>query len=414
MIKNFIDSRGKRDVGDVSCTVMDSYNQIDQVLEKEWDELAIQTKGSIYLTCAWSRTWWEFYGKEQLLRIFFYRCKDKLVGVMPIYIEKIRIAVVQTRIARLVGANLPPKVFDLPINKEYAAAIGEHLVKHLVGSVLCDLISIGPVSDECEAKKVLFAAVDKMTDELGIVRDVPCGVYTHFDLPDTYDAYMMCLSKNARKNRRKYDLRLLAKKYDICLVEMQEPDEIEAEMPQFIALHTEYWRQQGKPGWFGAWPQSAAFHRHLAVELARLGRTRLIKITADEKPIIYQYSYVFGHCCYWQLPARAVGAEWNRFSLGATALAVLIRSTIEGAIKQIEGGQSHYDYKTRLGAKESGISVLRIAACRPSSIAKYHLCIAFHKLCLNFYYKLWYLRIQPKLPSLFRRPIWITFIKMTF
>ncbi len=88
----------------------------------------------------------------------------------------------------------------------------------------------------------------------------------------------------------------------------------------------------------------------MAVELARLGRSRLITITVGEKPILYQYSYVFGDCCYWQFPARAAGEEWDRFSLGATALVVLIRSTIEEGIKRIEGGVSHYDYKTRLGA----------------------------------------------------------------
>ena len=398
---------------DVSCIVIDSYNNIDQVLEKEWDELAIQARGSIYLTCEWSRIWWEFYGKGHVLRIFFYRCEGKLVGVMPIYIEKIGIGLVKTRVARLVGAYNPPRVFDLPIIKEYAAAIGEHMVRHLVGSDRCDLISIGPVSDECDAKKILFAAVDKMTDELGIVRDVPFGVYTHFDLPDTYDAYMMSLSKNERRNRRRKQ-NLLTKKYDVHFVEMHEPDEIKAEMQRFIDLHTEQWRQQGRPGHFYAWPQSDAFNRRLAVDLACLGRTRLIKITAGEKPIIYQYSYVFGNCCYWQLMARSTGEKWNRFSLGADGSFILIRATIEKGIKRIESGMSHYDYKTRLGAKDSGISVLRIAARRPSSIAKYHLFRAFHKFCSNFYYKFWYSRIQPKLPSVFRRPIWMTYIRMTF
>lgn len=401
-------------MSDVSCIVIDSYNKIDQVLEKEWDELAVQTKGSIYLSCAWSRIWWEFYGKGHVLRIFFYRCEGKLVGVMPIYIEQIWIGFVKTRLARLVGANNPPRVFDLPIIKEYAEAVGEQLLRHLVWTERSDLISIGPVSDECEAKKVLFTTVEKMADELGIARDVPFGVYTHFDLPDTYESYMRSLSKNARKNRRKYDLKLLAKDYNVRLLVMHEPDEIEAEMPKFIALHTEQWRQQGRPGWFGAWPQSEAFNRRLAVEMARLGRTRLIKITAGEKPIIYQYSYVLGDCCYWQLPARAAGAEWNRFSLGATALAVLIRSAIEEGIKKVEGGQSHYDYKNRLGAKKSGISVLHLTTRRPSSIAKYHLCRAFHTLYLNFYYKLWYSRIQPRLPSVFRRPIWMTYIRLIF
>ena len=89
MIKGTIANMVERDMSDISCLVIDSYTHIDQTIEKEWDELVIQTRGSIYLTCAWSRIWWQFYGKEKFLRIFFYRCKGKLVGVIPIYIEKI-------------------------------------------------------------------------------------------------------------------------------------------------------------------------------------------------------------------------------------------------------------------------------------------------------------------------------------
>jgi len=400
-------------MSDVSCVVIDSYNMIDHVLEKEWDELAIKTRGSIYLTCAWSRIWWDFYGKKKHLRILFYRSAGKLIGVMPIYIEEIRFGLIKTRIARLVGAYNPPRVFDLPLIKEHAAPVGEHLAIHLVGTERCDLVSIGPVSDECEAKQELFATVQKMTHELGISRVVPYGVYTYFDLPDTYEAYMRSLSKNERKNRRKYDLNLLAKEYDVRLAVMRNPEEIEAEMPQFMALHAEQWRRQGRLGYFGAWPQSDAFNSRLAVELARMGRSHLIKVTAGEKPILYMYSYVFGDCCYWQLPARQAAEEWDRFSLGATALVVLIRSAIEDGMKRIEAGVSHYDYKTRLGAIESGISVLRLTSRRPNSIAKYHICKALHEIYINFYYKLWYSRIQPKLPSLFHRPIWVTYTRMS-
>jgi hypothetical protein len=404
----------KSDMNDVSCVVIESYNNVDLGLEKEWDELAIKTRGSIYLSCAWSRIWWEFYGKGHSLKIFVFRHKGELVGVMPIYIGKIRTGLVETRVARLVGANNPPRVFDLPVDSKHAAVVGEHLARQLVGTDGCDLVSIGPVSDECKAKRTLFAAFEKMADDLGIVREVPFGVYTYFDLPSTYETYMRTLSNNERKNRRKYDLRLLAKEYDVRLEVMHKADEIEKEMAQFIALHTEHWQQQGKLGYFSAWPQANAFNHLLALELARLGRTRLIKVTAGEKPVLYQYSYVFGDCCFWQLPARSAGKEWDRFSLGATALVVLIRNTIEEGIKRIEGGLSHYDYKTRLGAIESSVSVLRLTARRPSSIAKYHLCMALYKIYSNFYYKLWYTRIQPKLPTVFRRPIWMSYIRKIF
>ena len=397
----------------VSCEVIDSYNHIDQALEKEWDELVIATRGSIYLTCAWSRIWWEFYGKAKTLRIFLYRCNGKLVGVMPIYIENIRIGLVKIRAARLVGAYNPPRVFDVPIIKEYAADVCNNLARHLTGHDRCDLISIGPVSDECEAKEALFAAFEKKTDKPGIVRNAPFGVYTHFDLPDTFDVYMKSLSKSERSNRRYYE-KLLAKEHDIKMLVIRDPDQLAEEIPQLSALHATQWRPQGRLGYLGAWPAAEAFNYRLAVELSRLGRTRLIKIMDGQTPIVYEYYYIFGDCGYWQLSARAEGKEWDRFSLGATGAIVMIRSTMEEGIKRIEGGVSHYDYKTRLGAKDSSISVLRIVARRPGSKLKYHLFNAFHNLYENLYFKLWYRRIQHRLPSFFHRPIWVTYTRMIF
>jgi len=413
MIKWLSNGQEKTDMSDVACMVVDSYNHIDQALEKEWDELAIQTKGSIYLTCAWSRIWWEFYGKKKHLRIFFYRVKGKLVGVIPVYIEQIRIGLVVVRIARLVDAYNPKRVFDLPLFKEHAESVGKHLARHLVGTDRCDLISIGPVSDECEAKKSFFASAKKIKKELGVVQDVHFGVYTHFDLSNTFDAYMHTLSKSERKNRQYYEKRL-AKEYDIHSVVIREPDKIESEMPQFAALHAAQWRKQGRLGYFNAWPLSDAFNRHLAVELARLGRTRLIKISNGEIPIIYEYYYLFGNCSYWQLSARIEGEEWDRLSLGATGAVAMIRETIEEGITKIEGGVAHYEYKTRLGGIESNISILRVTARQPISIAKYHLCVLLQKLYIKLYYRLWYSRIQPKLPSFFHRPIWVNYTSMIF
>jgi CelD/BcsL family acetyltransferase involved in cellulose biosynthesis len=413
MIKGTIDNMAVGDTSDVSCEVIDSYNNINHALEKEWDDLVVVTRGSIYLTCAWSRTWWEFYGKAKTLRIFIFRCNSKLVGVMPVYIERFRIGLMKIRIARLVGAYNPPRVFDAPIVKEYATAVCEHLVKQLTGCDRCDLISIGPLSDECEAKEALFTAFERMTDELGIVRNVPFYVYTYFDLPETFDAYMKTLSKSERSNRRYYE-KLLAKEHAIDTVVIRDPDHIAAEMAQLSALHAAQWRPQKRLGYFESWPASGAFNHRLAFELSQLGRTRIVKIMAGTTPIIYEYYYIFGNCGYWQVSARALGKEWDRYSLGATGAFIMIRNIMDEGITHIEGGVSHYDYKTRLGAKDSHTSILRIVAHRPCSVVKYNLFNALHILYEKLYYKLWYQRIQLRLPAFFHRPIWITYTRTIF
>jgi hypothetical protein len=413
MVKGVIVDMGKRGMTDVSCMVLDSYNHIDQALEKEWDGLVIETKGSIYLTYRWCQIWWEFYGKGKLLRVFFCRSEGKLVGVLPLYIEKIRLGLLQILVARLVGANNPPRVLDLPINKEHAEAIAEHITRYLVDTDRCDLISIGLLSDECEAKAAILGKGKKMTNLLRIVKDIPSGVFAYFSLPSSYDSYLHNLSPNERKNRKRYQ-NLLHKEHDVHSEVISRPNEIAAEMPLYLSLHEAQWRPQGKLGYYNAWPQSGAFNKRLAFEMARLGSTRLIKITAEKKPIVYEYGFAFGDRSYLQNSARATGEEWDRFSLGVTGVVDFIRYAIEERITRIEAGLSHYDYKIRLGAIESNVSTLRLIARRPNSVLKYYILIIAYKIYFNFYYKLWYSRIQPKLPSPFRRPISITYIRLTF
>jgi CelD/BcsL family acetyltransferase involved in cellulose biosynthesis len=195
-------------------------------------------------------------------------------------------------------------------------------------------------------------------------------------------------------------------------IEIREAAEIDTEMPKFMSLHKINWQRQGKLGYFSAWPKSDVFNHRLAVRLAGLGRTLLIRVSAGEIPIIYQYGYVFGDGFYWELPARASGDEWDRFSLGATAIMILIRRSIESGIRRIEAGLSHYEYKTRLGARDLGVYVLRFVGRAPGSQAKYFLCRMLHRFLQMVYYRLWYTRIQPRLPQAFCRPIWMIYIRM--
>jgi hypothetical protein len=394
----------------VSCFVFDSYDRVDQVLETDWDKLALETKSSLYLTCAWSRVWWEFYGNGQSLRIFIFKFHDELVAALPVYIGFVRIGLTKTKVARLVGAYIPPRQLDLPIKKGFTDLVAKKLIQQLIESDCCDVISLGVISGDNETGALLRSALDSQSDGLGKVYEIPSGVKTCFNLPDSYETYLKSLSTSERKKRRYYE-NLLAKEHELVQAEVRDPAQVDAEMSAFMALHKANWQGQGKLGYFEAWPKSDPFNHRLAVTLAHKGQTFLIKVCSDETPIIYQYGYLFGERFYWELPARASGNEWDRYSLGSTGVLILVRRMIEAGIKHIEAGLHHYEYKFRLGAAESEVFVLRFVAQRTSSRIKYILCRILYRFYLTLYYKIWYSRVQPRLPSILRRSIWMTYIR---
>ena len=58
-----------------------------------------------------------------------------------------------------------------------------------------------------------------------------------FHLPDDMEAYYSALSKNERKNRRKYDLRLLKKEHDTRVDVVSDAASISEEFEHFAEQH---------------------------------------------------------------------------------------------------------------------------------------------------------------------------------
>jgi hypothetical protein len=389
-----------------------SFEQLTEIREN-WDEAVIALKGSIYMSYDWVRTWWEFYGANHTLRLFVFREKERIVGIVPMYIDALGFGPLHLRVARLVCANIPPKVFTPPIQQEFAVQIFERILEQLLGTDNCGVVSFGPVSELQNITEPLKRACNHRFDLVGRI-GMSSDVHTIFELPSNMEEYYASLSKNERKNRRKYELRLLSKEFETRVEVLSAPEKVEQEFEKFSEQHTLQWRYEGKTGHFGAWPRALEFNRALVRAQGKLNRLRFIRIVANGEVIANQYTFAFGDEYYWELPSRVVGAKWERFSLGPTGIVTMIQHGIEEGKARLHGGLAHYDYKLRLGAKEYKAFTFRIV--RSTCGARMKLAIfSFFSLCLKLaYHRIWFRRIAPRLPSYFWRPQWTTWLRFDF
>jgi len=210
--------------------------------------------------------------------------------------------------------------------------------------------------------------------------------------------YYASLSKNERKNRRKYELRLLKKEYDVQVEVCRDPALAEKEFEAFVAQHTAQWQAERKPGHFVAWPHGKEFNLALVRSQSRAGRLRLIRIIANGQVISYQYAFVFGNTWYWELPSRRIGEQWERFSLGPSGIVTMIDLAIQEGMVKLEGGIGHYDYKVRLGGKELAVSGYRVVRAEGTSRGRVRLFDWIHRGLELVCHKIWYRRIHPLLP----------------
>jgi CelD/BcsL family acetyltransferase involved in cellulose biosynthesis len=224
------------------------------------------------------------------------------------------------------------------------------------------------------------------------------------------DEYYSSLSKNERKNRRKYELRLLSKEHDTSIEVIKDTKRISTEFDRFAEQHTAQWRVEGKPGHFGAWPKALDFNRALVATQGARERVRFIRIVADGNVVANQYVFVFGTRYFWELPSRAVAPQWDRFSLGPTSIVTMLHHAMTEGMTRVEGGLAHYDYKTRLGAKEYQALTYRIVGSSLSAKTKYRLFMVLSTIVDLAYNKIWYRRIAPRLPIRLRfkqSPLWL-------
>jgi CelD/BcsL family acetyltransferase involved in cellulose biosynthesis len=376
----------------------------DSDLQEKWDNLVERLGGCIYMTYDWCRTWWRFYGEGKSLRLYLFTFETDLVGVLPLYIEAIPLGLTSLSVARLIGANLPPKRFELPIECQATSAALKIAASALFDDDHCDFVSLGPLAETQLDALCLERNLARQTVRLSM------GVYTSFPLPETFAEYLDSLSRNEQKQRRKYELRLLQKEFQTEVRVLSEPSSILAEFDRFVSLHSMQWQAEGRPGHFRAWPRATEYNRELVRLQGKLGRVRFINIRANGTVISSQYAFALGQRLTWELPGRLVSAEWERFSLGRTGVVVMIQSAIEEGLREVEGGLGHYEYKLRLNAQEHKVCTLRIINPRQVSLFRYNLYKSLRQTLNVVYLKLWYRRVLPHLTNReanCQSPFWI-------
>lgn len=364
----------------------------------DWDASAIRLGGSIYMSYDWAKTWWQVYGRGRELRIFSFYSDAETVAILPIYIDTIGWGPLAFRVGRLVGANVPPKVFDPPVCAAFATEIVQVVLQMLLNNDNCDSVSLGPVSGSHCTVKSFASTFQTRPNLVSRSRVERLDVHSVFHLPGSMEEYFGGLPKNECK-KRKYELRLLRKDREIKTDVITDPATLNEEFDRFVTQHTTQWNAEGKAGHFGAWPKALEFNKALVEAQGALGRVRFVRILADERVVSSQYIFDFGNTWYWELPSRAVGNGWDRLSLGPAGLLTTIDFAIREGKGRIEGGIGHYEYKVRLAAEEHAIVGLSAVSKRLPARLRFWLFKLLKVLLLYGYHKLWYRRILPHIPN---------------
>jgi CelD/BcsL family acetyltransferase involved in cellulose biosynthesis len=370
-----------------------------EALAPEWDELVDRLGGSLYMTFDWCRVWWRHYGAGRDLRLIEVRDGDELVGVLPLFLERVGVWPARARAAKVVGSDHTIAMVDLPVLDEFAPEALALAARKLFDEDRADMIHVGPISATSPRLEPLRAAADVLSER-------ETGAHTLFELPEGFDAYLQGLSKNQRSNYKR-NVNKLKKTFAFEVDVVDDGPELEREFEAFVDMHQAQWRAVNKLGHYGDWPRSLEFTRDLVATMR--DRVRLMRLVADGQVVSYYFSFAYDGTYYWRLPARLSGEEWDKFALGRVGLLKMMEVAAAEGVTAIEAGNGRYGYKEQLNAATIPLHSVVLCRKRFASRLRARLALALGDFLNLAYYRVWYLKAAPRLGV--GRPLWRSWIR---
>lgn len=402
---------GKTNGNGLSVEVFNSFEELAS-MQQEWDEFVESVGGEIFLTNDWCRIWWKYYGKNRKLRVFIFRSNNQLVGIIPLFLERIWLGPIFVRAVKIVGSDFTLAQFSLPIHNKYIKRVVQKFFE-LLPKDKWDILHIGPIAGLYKHYDALKNAYEGSFGYSYLVLNENKGVQTYFKLADTWDEYLAGLNRKERtKVRRHYRLAYKATgdKTASIVPHCATEDNFEEIFTGFVQMHQEHWQKLNKLGHFRDWPFAQQFHRELAEAQLKRNRLCLMQITLGCWCLGYKYGYIFGDNYFDFLDARSDCTELVNVGLGRIIYSEMIKKAIQEKCRWIDSMRDRYKHKLEMGGELLPIRNLYVIPRKWPTMIRVYLFRLISRW-LNFcYFRVWFLRIAPKLP-LKRRALWKIWIQ---
>jgi len=397
--------------GTVETSVFDSFEDLS-FLQVEWDEFVQQVGGEIFLSFDWCRLWWKYYGGRRQLKVFVFRRQGRIVGLVPLFFEKLWLGPVFVRAVKLVGSDFTIPHFSIPVDPAYMEPVLRAFFA-AVADYKLDIIHIGPIAG-------IYSQYDRLLDTCRslvggsyslVARDI--DVQTYFNVPETWEDYLAALgAKERSKMKRHYRLALKAgaNPDTTVLADCATEENFDAVFTDFVKMHQRHWCRFGQLGHFADWPEAEQFHREVAAAQLKLNRLCLFAVMLDDTCLGYKYGYIFGNRYFDFLDVRCDSTRMANIGLGWIMYGEMIKKAIKNKATHIDSMRGYYKHKLEMGGQLRHTMSVYIIRRGWSRLTRAWL-FRFAAWLLNlFYYRIWYNKVASRL-RLKRKGLWTSWIR---
>ena len=365
-------------------------------MQEEWDGFMESIRGEIFLTYDWCRVWWKYYGKNRDLKIFILRHDQKLVGILPVFLENLRLGLIRVKVIKMVGTDFTPISITFPVERDFIDEAVEKFINELSRQCNWDILHIGAICGRYESIEILLKTAKSTLNHFYQIEVKDNEVQTYFELANSWEEQIASLSQRQRtKTRRIYKE---IQKQGVKINSFFASEESLSRMfDNFVKLHQSHWQSLGLAGHFGDWPSSYDFHREIAGIQFNYDRLRLLEIQLDDQPIGYEYIYKLGDTYYWFLSARCKLEKDSHIDFHRVAFKEKVEKALKDNVKLIDGMRGHYEYKLVMGGQLKPIHTILAYSKKPFPFLRISMLRSLIWLLNILYLKIWRRRIVPRL-----------------
>jgi len=307
--------------------------QVEEPSADEWRALNLRARaGNLFLGPDWLVPWRERFGAGREPSTICVREGGRLIGLLPLFAEQVRLAGVEVRrVAFLGDGETGCDYLDVLAEPGRDREVLERCLAKLMELPwdLCDLDGVLRESFTAMQLAQRFAP-GRVTS--GVVRDGRLRyVCPHIPLDGSWEQYLEGIPRRENLRRRE---KWLYRQPGVSVRCARSPQEAAHAIEEFLALHRARWSVEG--GSDGLTDERhEAFHRDASQRLAQQGMLRMYTLYAARRPVASVYGVVQGSTFnYYQ---SGYDPHWASKSVGL----VLLARTVQDAFAE---GLSEFDF----------------------------------------------------------------------
>ena len=336
-------------------------------LRAQWHELNERARaGCLFLSYEWLEPWWRHFGEGRELRIICVREGERLIGLMPLYAERVRVGGVPARRVAFLGDDATGcDYLDLLAEPGREREVLEAALRAL-GELewdLCDLDGMwreSPTALQLAQRFPSARAVISGHAGLGgpvrrVVRDGRLRyVCPHIPLGGNYEQYLETLGRRENLRRRE---KWLFRQPGVSISCARAVEEAPLATENFLELHRQRWAIEGGSGGLCD-ARHEAFHRDATTFLAERGWLRMYTLFAARRPVASVYGVVHREkFLYYQ---SGYDPNWASKSVGLVLLARTVADAFAEELSEFDFLRGNEGYKGEWARGERWTIQLRL------------------------------------------------------